>query len=109
MRQRIFRAVTFSVVGSALIAGCAGIPEKSAGCTPDYVPRQNQASAVALANRALEKAGYDISHLKPSDIEVQYDSSDCSWAIFYTLYRDSLPAGPLLIVYDKSGRVGFTP
>jgi hypothetical protein len=87
----------------ALLSGCAGY------VAPCYSPRLDEASVIAMGNSALEKAGYDISHLQSSDIQVQYDAGDCSWAVFYTLHRGELPAGPLLIVYDRTGRVAFTP
>jgi hypothetical protein len=95
-RRDLVRTVLISAL--VLLAGCAGCPSFH------YSPRLTPATAVDAANSALRASGYDLSNVKPSDVDVRYDRDHCVWAVIYTLYTDRLPVGPLVIVHDRTGR-----
>jgi hypothetical protein len=96
-RRNLVRTVLTSAL--ILLAGCAGCPSFHSS------PRLTSATAIEAANSALRAGGYDLSDVKLSDVHVRYDRDHCIWAVIYTLYTDRLPAGPLVIVHDRTGQV----
>ena len=84
-----------SLVALALV-GCSGCPRG------DHVPLLSKEEAVALANSAATRAGYDLSKWFEPDAQYEVIAGDCNWTVFYEFRGNKMPGHFSVRVKDRS-------
>jgi hypothetical protein len=88
-------ALSTIFVLSLMLGGCNGcLIRGERELTKDQV--------VAIGNETLQQAGYDLTKIGPERIRASYLPDSCLWGVTYVLYTDRLPAGPLVVVDDRT-------
>jgi hypothetical protein len=84
-----------------MLAGC-GQPQVRA-------PRLSEADAIRIANKLVVDTGLPLSPQQAAATHASYDRKNTLWCLFYTLYSDRLPTGPIVCVNDRTGVAAFAP
>jgi hypothetical protein len=89
MLQRILYPVV-----SLILGGCAACPHTA------HSPRLSEGEAVAIANRAAEASGANLSQFQTPEAHYEYVSKDCTWSVFYQGVKPTIGNHFLVVVND---------
>jgi hypothetical protein len=90
MQQRIFCLALVLLT----LAACAACPRAA------HSPQLSETEVVAIANRAAEASGADLSHFRTPEAHYEYVSKDCTWAVFYQGVEPTVGNHFLVVVND---------